>query len=373
MEKAREEVVLAGRMLVQTGLIQRTWGNVSCRIDDKYFAITPSGRAYETLCPEDIVIVSIDDLSYEGTVKPSSEKGIHAKVYAQKPDVNFVIHTHQVYASVAGVLGKDVNVQDAGRRALIGDKVVLAAYGLPGTKKLRAGVAKALSRTAGRAVLMAHHGALCFGDGRMQAFEVAKALEAECERLTVPAGEPDTPPAPWLSSRRAGQKIVFDTPEGAFELNADFADAPGDIARLHMAVYRARSDINVIRSSALPYTRQASHMLRAVKPLLDDFAQIIGVSAACVDMAERGEKGVVKALKGRYAVLLKGLGALCCAGNADDASAVEMVLEKGCMTHLSAAAHGVLKPISPLECVLMHEVYTLKYAKKAQRVSAPSL
>jgi hypothetical protein len=92
-------VVKAGLELVRSGLIARTWGNVSCRIDGETFAITPSGREYHSLTADDIVTVKIKDLSYEGSIKPSSEKGIHAAVYQLYPDMNFVIHTHQENAS----------------------------------------------------------------------------------------------------------------------------------------------------------------------------------------------------------------------------------------------------------------------------------
>lgn len=50
-EMAREQVIEAGRRLVSSGLIARTWGNVSCRIDSDYFIITPSGRDYLGLRP----------------------------------------------------------------------------------------------------------------------------------------------------------------------------------------------------------------------------------------------------------------------------------------------------------------------------------
>ncbi len=93
--EAKENVVNAGKRLVKSGLIARTWGNVSCRISDNYFVITPSGRDYLTLSPEEIVKVSIADLSYRGDIKPSSEKGIHAEIYKHNPKINFVIHTHQ--------------------------------------------------------------------------------------------------------------------------------------------------------------------------------------------------------------------------------------------------------------------------------------
>ena len=78
--KAKQDVIDAGKKLVEYGLIARTWGNVSCRISETQFVITPSGKPYDGLTPDDIVVVNIDDYSYEGDIKPSSEKGIHAAV-----------------------------------------------------------------------------------------------------------------------------------------------------------------------------------------------------------------------------------------------------------------------------------------------------
>ena len=63
--QAKKEVIAAGLRLVEKGLIARTWGNVSCRVDENSFVITPSGKPYEGLTPDDIVEVKIDTLSYE--------------------------------------------------------------------------------------------------------------------------------------------------------------------------------------------------------------------------------------------------------------------------------------------------------------------
>ncbi|MDF2871470.1 MAG: class aldolase/adducin family protein [Anaerocolumna sp.] len=132
-KEAKISVVNAGKKLVKVGLIARTWGNVSCRISDTQFVITPSGRDYMSLTPEEIVTVAIEDLSYEGNIRPSSEKGVHAEVYKHKSDVNFVIHTHQENASVISTLGLESVKADV-QYPLLGKKIICAAYGLPGTE-----------------------------------------------------------------------------------------------------------------------------------------------------------------------------------------------------------------------------------------------
>ena len=132
--QAKKEVIAAGLRLVETGLIARTWGNVSCRVDENSFVITPSGKPYDGLTPDDIVEVKIDTLSYEGNVKPSSEKGVHAEVYKAHPDPGFVIHTHQKFASIISATTQGIPSLTEKGRKVIGDRVMLGSYGLPGTK-----------------------------------------------------------------------------------------------------------------------------------------------------------------------------------------------------------------------------------------------
>ncbi len=108
IEQAKQQVIAAGKRLVEANLIVRTWGgNVSSRLDQDRFLITPSGRNYLTLTPAEIVTVNISDLSYTGKVKPSSERRIHAAVYEHFPEINFVIHTHQEQASIIAASGLD--------------------------------------------------------------------------------------------------------------------------------------------------------------------------------------------------------------------------------------------------------------------------
>ena len=120
--QAKKEVIAAGLRLVEKGLIARTWGNVSCRVDENSFVITPSGKPYEGLTPDDIVEVKIDTLSYEGNVKPSSEKGVHAEVYKAHPEAGFVIHTHQKFASIISATMQGIPTLSEKGRKVIGDK-----------------------------------------------------------------------------------------------------------------------------------------------------------------------------------------------------------------------------------------------------------
>lgn len=400
--EAKELVIKAGHELLKSGLIARTWGNVSCRVNDRQFVITPSGRAYETLTPDEIVLVNISDLSYDGDVKPSSEKGIHASCYSLRPDCNFVIHTHQKTASVVSALGVDINSVNGGSADIIGNDVPCASYGLPGTGKLRKGVVDALNRSKSKAVIMAHHGAVCLGSDYNEAFAVANELEKVCEEYIINrcknisgkacetfsdvvdyvsgvfTSDEKYKPAKEFEACDSERKddcfyiapegkaaSVIDIKSGAWVGGAEIPDS----ADMHLAIYKKRGDVNYIRHSKNEFAVAASRKGKTLKPFLDDFAQLVGptVKTAVFNPSNtiKTSKKVVKALGNRNAVLVKDNGAVCVAKTGYDAEAVEIVMDKGCKTFVGTELYSGVKPINQIEAHLMRFIYQKKYSKKA--------
>lgn len=399
--QAKLDVIKAGKLLCEKGLIQRTWGNVSCRIDEETFAITPSGRDYLGLTPDDIVLVKISDLSYEGDVKPSSEKGVHAACYRLRPDVNFVIHTHQTMASVAGLKGYDINHLEDESAKIIGKHVPLAAYGLPGTKTLKEGVTAAVQRSSSKAILMKHHGAVCMGTDLDNAFLVANELEKVCKEMFVEryreltgrtietfeslceyiAGnlmtETTAQELPAYNSEKLYGVFEMTPVEGGDAIMIDLLtgkpldkEAPyPETAELHAAVYKKRKDVNAITHSKEAATLELSKTGITVKPFLDDFAQIVGISLKNGEYNPnnrlKAAKKIVKKMRYRDAVMVKHNGALCVGSSMEEADAVKLVAEKGCKAYVAASAYGKEdKYINPLECTLMRLIYKTKYSKK---------
>ncbi len=401
--EAKLAVIEAGKQLVKCGLIARTWGNVSCRVSDTHFVITPSGREYNALTPDEIVLVSIADCTYDGDIKPSSEKGIHASCYRLRPNCNFVIHTHQLYASMAGLAGLDVPVKDENSAAILGTCIPAAAYGLPGTGKLKKGVSEAIARSDANAALMLHHGAVCLGTDMENAFCVAQELEVVCKQMLLDRYEQktgniadsftslscyiaetlkeDTITAQEFAayiSEREGETMLMTPAAGGDSVRIRLCDGtPFDTAvqypssaELHMAVYNNRDDVNCIIHNKQEDVVAVSSIGKTVRPFLDDFAQIVGVTArnATFDPnnGQKTAKKVVKKLKGRNAVLLKDNGALCAGSGMSDAQAIEMVAEKGCQSFVAANLLDKGKStIKGYECALMRLVYKMKYSKQA--------
>ena len=398
--QARETIVRAGIELMKSGLIVRTWGNISCRLDDTLFAITPSGRAYETLKPEDIVICNIANANAvpgAGNINPSSEKGVHALIYRQSRDAGFVIHTHQRFASA--VASSNVAAIQDDRMG----KIPVAAYSLSGTKKLIRNVEAVLAQANG-AVLMSHHGALCYGKEYGETFSAALALEEACERFVYDiymkdSGEKDFDKPKMLdyyvrkvatnaaerssnayapvqvpvfnikSSKRSGAGIIASTADGdttygdiAYPNNAS---SMPDEARLHFAIYKARPEINYIELADQENVVAVSLAQKPLPQLLDDFAQMMGKPMRIAPYKAQGSTpdAIVKALGKTGGVLVPGAGALCCAATETDAHALCLVTEKNSLAEICAAMLGKPKTLTPFDCYLMHLVYSRKYAK----------
>lgn len=97
LQQLKQSVYLANMALVQAGLVVLTWGNVS-GVDRArgVVAIKPSGVAYDTLEPEDIVLVSLDTgepLPGE-RLRPSSDTPTHVCLYQQFAGIGGIAHTH---------------------------------------------------------------------------------------------------------------------------------------------------------------------------------------------------------------------------------------------------------------------------------------
>ena len=174
-EALRNEVIETARSMLEKGLTVGTGGNVSVRCPDSdRFLITPSSLPYETLVPEDVVVVNLEDASYEGRNVPSIEYHLHRKVYLARPDVSAIVHAHPPVASVLAALRKPLPLIIDACTYAFKDEVKVAEYGKPGTIELAENTVRALGDNTG--VIMANHGILCVGENLERGLRKVRGL-----------------------------------------------------------------------------------------------------------------------------------------------------------------------------------------------------
>ena len=109
LEKMKESVYLANRLLKDSGLIVLTWGNVS-QIDREkgLIVIKPSGVAYDAMSAEDMVVVDLEGKVVEGKLKPSSDLPTHIELYKAFPQIGGITHTHSRWATIFSQAGMPI-------------------------------------------------------------------------------------------------------------------------------------------------------------------------------------------------------------------------------------------------------------------------
>lgn len=110
LEELKKEVFQANLDLVKQGLVIFTWGNVSGVDREKgLVVIKPSGVSYETMKPEDMVVVCLETGKVvEGDLNPSSDTPTHLVLYRAFQNIQGVVHTHSTYATAWAQAGKDI-------------------------------------------------------------------------------------------------------------------------------------------------------------------------------------------------------------------------------------------------------------------------
>ncbi|HHW49180.1 MAG TPA: class II aldolase/adducin family protein [Clostridiaceae bacterium] len=322
--KARKLLVNTGKKLLEAGLVARTWGNISCRLDAENILITPSGLDYMKTKEEDIVKMNLTTGKWQGVRKPSGERRVHIAAYQAFPDVNFVIHTHQTYASALGLAGfEQLDITKEEKEALGG--IMTADYGLPGTKKLTKAV-KAAFQAGAKAVLMKNHGVLICGNNQEEAMSKAILLEGICKRNI----------------------------KGDFEVTQDIKS--GKAEKLLDAIKEKFRYAALVQT---PAVLSCANRRTPIYAQVDDMAQMIGRKIPVVPDNEAAQ-----ALKRLNAVLVPGIGAVVRSESEDDMKAIKLLVDKAAICSIHTAACSEKARIGVIEAVLMKFVYKTVYSKQ---------
>ncbi len=110
-KELKRECYEANMELDALNLVIYTFGNVSAvDRENEVFAIKPSGVPYETLKPEDIVIVDFENNIVEGDMRPSSDTKTHAYLYKNWEKIGGIAHTHATHSVAWAQAQKDIPI-----------------------------------------------------------------------------------------------------------------------------------------------------------------------------------------------------------------------------------------------------------------------
>lgn len=176
-KQARTEIIRITRIVANQGLIRSNDGNISVRLDENHFLITPSGLYKMTMEPNDLIIVDWQNQVIKGRsgLKPTSEILMHLEAYRQRSDINAVLHAHPLYATALTISGEPFPMDIIPEAAIGLGCVPVAEYATPGTPEMAASIRAPVSQS--KAILLSHHGSLTVGRTLEEALIALERLE----------------------------------------------------------------------------------------------------------------------------------------------------------------------------------------------------
>lgn len=187
----REECCAANKLLPHFGLVDLTFGNVSCLDHAKgVFAIKPSGVDFPQLMPDDMVVVDLDGKKVDGAYRPSSDTETHRRLFLAFANIRAVAHTHSRHAVAFAQARRGIPCLGTTHadyfhgeipvtRDMTPDEIARAYEWETGNVIVER--FRELSADEMPGVLVASHGPFAWGDSAKKAVEHAVALEIVAE------------------------------------------------------------------------------------------------------------------------------------------------------------------------------------------------
>jgi L-fuculose-phosphate aldolase len=176
-QRYRKKIIYTNRVCVESGLIRSSDGNISIRLDDNRFLVTPSGLYKRCLKPKQLLIVNQQGemIGGKGCLRPSSELLMHFEAYRQRKDIGAVLHAHPPYSTALTIAGIPFPTDIVPEVLALLGEIPAAPYATPGTQDLAFSISDPIKTH--NAVLLSNHGSLTVGKTLEEALIALERME----------------------------------------------------------------------------------------------------------------------------------------------------------------------------------------------------
>jgi L-fuculose-phosphate aldolase len=172
---ARNQVATLMSRLYTCRLTTTSGGNISLRLTDDLFCITPSKLDKAHLTGELIAVVTMDGENLTPHLPLSIESEMHRQALLTRKDMQAIVHAHPCYASAFTAVKRSINTRLLAETWFLLEEPAFAPYARMGTVDLADTVANCLKKAD--VILMENHGVLTVGKSLVEAFDLIEVLE----------------------------------------------------------------------------------------------------------------------------------------------------------------------------------------------------
>ncbi len=191
----RQQIVSVCQRLYARNMLAAADGNISYRQTDECIYFTPSGRQKAFISPEDMATVALSGDVVGG--KPSAERDMHLEIYRSCPQARAVVHAHPPHAIAWSVARPDLTelpYDSLGEVVLGAGRIPIVPYARPTTVSMGEVLKPFLPQS--RAMILARHGAVCWGETLEEALNGMERLEHSAQILWLAEGLGGAKPLP---------------------------------------------------------------------------------------------------------------------------------------------------------------------------------
>ena len=176
-KELRDQICDVCHKMWQKGWVAANDGNVSVKLSDGTFLVTPTGISKSFITPEKLVQIDKSGkiLSAEEGYRPSSEIKMHLRCYQEREDVGAVLHAHPPVATGYAVANRPLDEYSMIETVIALGSVPVTPYGTPSTEEVPEAIAPYLEEHD--ALLLQNHGALTMGTDVITAYYRMETLE----------------------------------------------------------------------------------------------------------------------------------------------------------------------------------------------------
>lgn len=184
--RIRDEICRVGASLFDRGLTAGSSGNISVRLPDGGWLMTPTNMSMGALDPAHLSRFDAAGRLVSGDA-PTKEAFLHFSMYGERADAGAVVHLHSSHATAVSIL-RDVDPQDVlpaltAYYVMRVGRLPLVPYFAPGDPDLAHAVKALASRH--HAVLLANHGPVVAGTTLANAQYASEELEETAKLFLV--------------------------------------------------------------------------------------------------------------------------------------------------------------------------------------------
>lgn len=186
-----KQLQAAGRYMIEHDLTWGNAGNVSARTGADRYVITASGTRLGELAADDLVECALEQPAPVAERKPSKERPMHEALYAERPEINAVLHASPFYSTLIACSDVTISADWFVESMYYLERVARVPYCDPGSTDLGAAVREQAAQA--NVLLLDNHGVLVYDISVSEALNALHTLEITCRM--------------WLTAHSAGVQL----------------------------------------------------------------------------------------------------------------------------------------------------------------------